>query len=187
MQKLFTLVMVILVCSWAQAELKPLSQSDKNFYRQVLSDASYSEGAFIDDPIPPQKNKELLKIYDSTKSFMGYVREVATHTGCEGLCKLLDFTLVYGVDRNFLKLIVRDPLTKDAHEEFSDEDYEKLHSILIQPPQSYYGFQEPKDLVDAVTGATKPELQSEVVPTAAYTSFRTFQYNEQTKSHLSAE
>ena len=73
------------------------------------------------------------------------------------------------------------PLTKFDHEEFTQEDYQKLNSILADQ-RSLLGKYKVEDLidrhtqkvsekVDAVTGATKKTVQNAVVGGAVYSSY----------------
>lgn len=178
-------LLVLLPPVVASADLIPLKPLNAEYYSKALPGATYKTVLAIDDPFSYEPfNIEYFKIYDQNSQFIGYIREVYTNTGCEGFCKLLDFTLAYDAEGLFLNILVRKPLTKDMHAAFSEEDYRILYNILKNPPQSFNFATTPKDMIDAVTGATDVKYKKDVIPTAAHTSFRVHQYNQHTQSAI---
>jgi len=186
MKSLFVFSVLLTASNAFASEMKPIESYLIDYYRQVFKSATFKTEHSIPDPITEGNiNASYLKIYDSAAQLLGYIREVSTTTGCNQICKPLDFTLTFTPNFEFKKLLLREPLTKLDHEDFSENDYAKLDAILIDNPKSFGQATNPLDLVDAVTRATKPAFTADVVPTAALTSFRIYQYEKQTIQHLS--
>ncbi|OFZ78880.1 MAG: hypothetical protein A2583_11765 [Bdellovibrionales bacterium RIFOXYD1_FULL_53_11] len=163
----------------------PIEDHLAGYYRQAFPAAALKTAHAVPDPITEGAiNNTYLKIYDSAGAFLGYVREVSTTTGCNQYCKPLDFTLALSPDGSFRALLVQEPLTKLGHRKFTDADYAKLDSILENNPESFKVPSQPMDLVDATTRVTRPEYKNDVVPTAALTSFRIYEYEKQTIQHI---
>jgi len=112
-----------------------------------------------------------------------YVAHVTTPVCKEGLCHILVADLYWDLLGNFLRyeLPPDQPLTKFDHEEFTEEDYEKLDKILADE-YSLLGEHAIEDLVDestelvseevdAVTGATVKAVQNTVVSGAVYSTY----------------
>jgi len=172
----------------AATEPMPIDSSRLDYYRQAFPTAALASAQQIPDPITEGDiNASYLKIYDRDQRLLGYLREVATSTGCNGVCLPLEFALALGPDHQFVKLLAPHPLTKLGHRKFTDNDYAKMDGILRQNPGSFANASEPADLVDAVTSATKRAYKDDVVATAALTSFRIYQYEKQTIGFLTAQ
>jgi hypothetical protein len=112
-----------------------------------------------------------------------YFSHIKTPVCEDSLCHLVEIDLYWDLLGNFQKYEVPPhwPLTKFDHEEFSEEDYEKLQKILLDK-HSLLEDQKVEDLidentklvsaeVDAVTGATKKSVEKAVVSGAVYTVY----------------
>lgn len=162
--------------------LKPELQ---NYMKAAFPRAALASRHKILDPITEGNvNNTYLRIYDALGIPQGYARDISTTTGCKSFCKPLNFTLCLNNDLSFAKILAWAPLTKLGHKEFTESDYAKLESLLIQNPKSLAYVKEPMDMVDGVTRATKPEYQGDVVPTAAFSTLRIYKYERQTQDYI---
>ena len=130
-----------------------------------------------DDPI----NTTLLKVLSGGRP-IGYIRNISTTTGCNSACLPVNYTSFYDVKGNFLKLKSREGLTKLNHAVFTEEDYSQLELIISLSPKELSTIKNPKELTDAISGATLKQFQSLVVKGAAYSTLRIHLYNLETKS-----
>lgn len=183
MRTLFLTLLLVSVC--AISELKPISDYNMEYYREVFPEAALKEEVTMPDGISEEAiNTTYLRIFNDAQEPLGFIREVYTTPGCSTLCKPLDFTLAISKTGEFEKLLVREPLTKKAHRKFKTEDYEMLHNILLNPPESFENAATPSDLVDEVTRATKKAYKKDVVKGAALTCFRAHQYVQETVAFI---
>ncbi len=164
------------------AKLEQISKKDNIFYKNVFSKALYQESITgIRDNFTGNKvNNTYIKISDKNKKLLGYIREIATSTGCNSECKPLIFTLVISTKLKFLKVMNREPLTKYGHMKLTAEDYLKLGTLLSHPPASYKTINDTQEIIDAITMETKKEFKGDVVPLAALSTYRIYQYLIQT-------
>ena len=152
-----------------------------SFYRKIFSSITYIKKLKITDNISKNPiNNKILKVYDSQKKHIGYIRNIETTTGCDSACLPVVFTLFYDQSNDLIKLLSKPGLTKKYHAKFTEKDYEKLSLILMLNPKVFNKVQEPTEMVDIISGATKSEFQNDVVKNAAYTSLRVNLYNQDT-------
>ncbi len=124
---------------------------------------------------------EVALVYNAQDLPDYYFSHVKTPVCEDSLCHLVEIDLYWDLLGNFQKYEVPPhwPLTKFDHEEFSEQDYEKLQKILVDK-HSLLADQKVEDLidkntklvsaeVDAVTGATKKSVEKAVVSGAVYT------------------
>lgn len=184
MRKIVLALLTLLTCTFVYA-YENIGAADLAYYGQIFPTATmFSRTTIADSITEGAPNSEVLQLYDRDSKLVGFVREISTDTGCDNVCKILEFTLCYLPDGTFTALISREPLTKIGHAQFTSADNQKLKQILTKKPMSFNRPNEPMDLVDAVTKATLPNFKPDVVSGAALTCFRTNQYNEQTKLFL---
>ncbi len=151
------------------------------FYQKVFSQITYVKKLKITDNISKNPiNNQILKVYDSQKKHIGYIRNIETTTGCDSACLPVVFTLFYDKDQSLIKLLSKPGLTKKYHAKFTEKDYQKLALILMLNPKVFNKVKEPTEMVDIISGATKSEFQNDVVKNAAYTSLRVNLYNQDT-------
>lgn len=159
-------------------ELKPL-------YKKVFPKIQNTESIDIPDPINYKPvNTKILIAYSKAKKVLGYIREVKTNTGCDSACLPIVCTLFYDSDKKFLKILSEPGLTKLNHEDFTNDDYFKLETILLRNPSIFKKVTHPYDMVDGITRATTKLYKDSVVPTAAYTTLRLNSYNQHTLKYL---
>jgi hypothetical protein len=143
------------------------SRSEKKIFEVITADSVLVEVMLRYEDQQPQE----------------YVAHVTTPVCKEGLCHILVADLYWDLLGNFLRyeLPPDQPLTKFDHEEFTEEDYEKLDKILADE-YSLLGEHAIEDLVDestelvseevdAVTGATVKAVQNTVVSGAVYSTY----------------
>lgn len=121
--------------------------------------------------------------YDEAETPQYYFCHLNTGVCEDGLCKPLVIDVFWDLLGNFLKYEVPEgePLTKMDHMEFTEEDHEKLRSILARKTSILKDyplkdlFVKPKgsrsDKVDAVTAATRVDVKEEVVGGAVYSTY----------------
>jgi hypothetical protein len=124
-------------------------------------------------------NTELLRVSTSKKP-VGYARVIATTTGCNSACLPINYISFYDNQGKFLELISKDGLTKIGHAPFSVEDYSNLEFILVMAPKILNSILHPKQLTDALSGATLKKYKGSVVEGAAYSTLRIHLYNQNT-------
>jgi len=179
-------IILILFPLFSSLALEPISQAPiKQTLKLAFKKAAYMEAILIQDPISKsEENKTIYTVYSKDKKRLGLVRKIVTTTGCHSACRALLFVLVFDSAGKFISIIPVEPLTKKGHAPFTTEDYFKLDQILANVPVSFYLAKDPNELVDALSGATKKDFSTDVVPLAAYTSFRVHQYKEQTRKFI---
>lgn len=173
---------LLFLISTTRAESK---KPDLSFYSQVFKNVASVKSLKIDDPISDNPiNLKVYELYSKKNKRLGYCREVVTSTGCNDGCLPVIFTLFYDDEKKFKKILSRPGLTKKFHKPFTAEDYSTLEMILLRNPSQFKQVNHPKDMVDVLTSATKPEFQPHVVTQAAYTSLRVNLYNQHTLKFL---
>lgn len=151
-----------------------------DLYKKVFSSYDEIVKLKISDPISDDPvNTELLKVY-SKKKHIGFIREIATTTGCDSACLPVIYTSFYNEKGQFLKILSKDGLTKLNHMPFTPEDYSKLEYLLLLAPKELENISNPKAMTDAISGATLNKFESHVVKYAAYSTLRIHVYNQHT-------
>lgn len=126
---------------------------------------------------------EVVLLNDTDGLPEAYTSYVTTPVCDDTLCALMHIRLYWNLLGNYIGFdtVSGLPLTKNDHIEFLDEDYKKLHRLLLDD-HSIIKRKEKKDLfdedikrvsevVDAVTGATAKEIKEVVVDGALYSSY----------------
>lgn len=156
----------------------------KPHYIKTLGQISHLEEMKIDDPISDDPvNKSILKAY-AGKKILGYIREISTTTGCNSACLPVIYTSFYDEKGQFKKIVSVDGLTKINHTPFTEEDYRNLEFFMVVPPKKFDMVKHPKEMTDAISGATIKKFQDSVVKGAAYSTLRIHLYNQHTMSFL---
>ncbi|SDE88508.1 hypothetical protein SAMN04487996_107282 [Dyadobacter soli] len=124
-----------------------------------------------------------------------YYKKIRTSVCFDNKCRLLKCTLYWNITGRYLgfELEKREYLSKARHKPFKRKEYVRLHAILSDPFSRLsvlsYGELAPrveprvepwveprvsngKDEVDAVTSATAANILDDVVPGAAYTTYK---------------
>ncbi len=173
------LLLLISTCLFAKI------RNPKKLYKKVFPAFSDSKSYTVEDNISEEPvNTTLLKALDSDNKTLGFIRELATTTGCNSQCLPIIVTLFYDKDKNFLTLKSRPGLTKKDHVPFTESDYKELEFILVQNPKPFKSVVHPKMMVDAITSETLKVYKPFVVENAAYTSLRLNLYNQDTLKQL---
>ena len=127
--------------------------------------------------------QDVFMLVDTENVPVLYVSDISTPVCADGECRLMDIRLYWnllgkyaGFDR-YPAL----PLTKFEHEEFSPDDYLKLHLLLMDDNSMLKRkeidelVEKPKESkikgVDAVAGATVTEVKKSVVSGALYSCY----------------
>ena len=133
----------------------------------------------INDTIP---NKTLVIYSDENNNPIKYSRDIITGVCIEGECRLLKIKLFWNVTGRYLGFVLPDGefLSKNEHEPFKSEEYNRLHNILAErnSPLANYSINElvpQKDSsqtkVDAVSSATIAAVLDHIVEGAVYTTY----------------
>lgn len=131
----------------------------------------------FNDTLP---NDTLYICYSRANLPMAVYREIHTGVCADGLCKLIDIRIYWTITGRYLGYVLphEQELTKKKHVTFSGANYEILHTILADSLSLLANYTLtnilPKNTdtlsVDAVSGATIPDLTPYIVADAAYTS-----------------
>jgi hypothetical protein len=107
-------------------------------------------------------------------------RDIHTGVCADGICKLINIRIYWTITGRYLGYALphKQELTKKKHVTFSGANYEILHTILADSLSLLANYMLanilPKNTdtlsVDALSGATIPDLTHYIVPEAAYTS-----------------
>jgi hypothetical protein len=178
--KLLLLLSSLLFLSFTNNNTEDLAR-----YSKVFLSIKSVELIKIDDPISDAPvNLILLKAFDTKGIHLGYIREVVTSTGCNSACLPVIFTLFYDKNLIFKTLKSKVGLTKKFHAKFTKANYAQLEMIIVMNPEKFKKVIHPKEMTDAITGATLKEYKSAVIKNAAYTSLRVNLYNQHTLKFL---
>ena len=113
-----------------------------------------------------------------------YYKKIVTSVCFDNKCRLLKCTLYWNVTGRYLgfELEKGEYLSKARHKPFKRKEYARLHAILSDPSSRLsvlsYGELAPRPTtadgreVDAVTSATAANILDDVVPGAAYTTYK---------------
>lgn len=156
-----------------------------NFYQSVFPKATKLKKVSVVDTISDNPINTTIQIaYDKDGKKLGFIRDVDTTTGCDSACLPVVFTLFYNTNYEFLKLKSKVGLTKKFHKPMTDDDINRLHLLIGLNPAAFKKVKHPKDMTDALTGATKKEYVDAVVKDAAYSTLRINLYNQDTIRQL---
>ena len=147
--------------------------SDVNSEKVVIK--LTDDSTMVDYEVALLKNKDDLPV--------AYTSYITTPVCDDTLCALMHIQMYWNLLGNYIGFdtIGGMPLTKNDHLEFRDEDYSKLHRLLMDD-HSIIKRKDKKELfdneamrvsevVDAVTGATAKEVKEAVVDGALYSSY----------------
>lgn len=148
-----------------------------------LSDVASEEEVFTLTDDSTMVSYEVVVLKDSEEFPVAYTSYITTPVCDDTLCALMHIQMYWNLLGNYIgyDTITSQPLTKNDHLKFRDEDYAKLHRLLMDD-NSIIKRKEKKDLfddnqmrvsevVDAVTGATAKEVREAVVDGALYSSY----------------
>lgn len=158
----------------------------EDFYKEVFPQYDQKLKHSIKDSISAEKNNTTIYSLYSKGKLIGFARDINTTTGCNSACLPVIYTGFYSQKGILLKILSKDGLTKIGHAPFTEEDYLKLDFILSLAPKEFQLVSHPKELTDAITGATKKEYKDIVVPGAAYSTLRIHLYNQETQNFLNS-
>ncbi len=155
-----------------------------DFYKKVFPQLTKIEDIRINDPISDEPVNTILKVVFQGARKIGFIREISTTTGCNSACLPVVYTSFYDSTGKFKSLISRDGLTKINHTPFSPEDYSQLEFLILGTNSQFDSIKHPKEMTDAISGATIKKFEGKVVKGAAYTTLRVYLYNKQTKTEI---
>lgn len=112
-----------------------------------------------------------------------YFKKVIGEVCFDEECRLLDIIVYWNITGRYLgfELLKGEFLSKYDHEPFSENEYQRLHTLLADAsiPLDAVSFEElitkpasQQDEVDAVSGATSKSVADMVVKGAAYTTYK---------------
>lgn len=176
------LIGILFVCT-IRAE-----ENDIQFYKKVFPDFTQVTPFDVEDTISKDPiNNKILKVFKQ-EELIGFIREIHTTTGCDSACLPVSYTSFYNAKGDYLKILSRHGLTKINHASFTSEDYSQLEFIVTLGPKEFDSIKHPKELTDAISGATLKPYKQIVVKGAAYSTLRIHLYNVNTqkliKEHL---
>jgi len=175
------LILLVLISTSLLAKIRNQTELYKKVFKNFHDSKIFkAEDKISEAPV----NTSILKAIDKDGKTLGFIREIATTTGCNSACLPILVTLFYDKDKNFLSLKSRPGLTKKNHVPFTESDYKELEFILVQDPVSFQSVVHPKMMVDAITSETLKVYKPFVVENAAYTSLRLNLYNRDTLAQL---
>ncbi len=167
------------------AEFAKISATQLFHIKKIVLMASMQKSYEIVDPITKKApNREIFLIADNKKKKLGWVRSIATDTGCRSACLPLNFSLMFDIKGEFLGYYSLDPLTKKNHRIYKESDTMSTEMILAADGPGLGPELVPMDLIDGVTMATRPEYDGKVVKDAALTTLRMLQYKRQTQQWI---
>jgi hypothetical protein len=159
--------------------------NDIKSYQDIFPGYDKTQEIKISDPISDNPvNILMLKILKGS-SLLGYVRKINTTTGCNSACLPVTYTSFYDEKGLFKKIKSSAGLTKLNHASFTQEDYSNLELLIVMAPKKLDKVGHPKEMTDAITGATKKSFLDVVVKDAAYSTLRIHLYNQHTQKEIS--
>lgn len=141
------------------------------------------EFKILDSVSAEKNNTQIFAVYNK-KKLLGFVRPISTTTGCNSACLPLNYETFYSAKGDYISLYSEAGLTKINHEPFSKDDYSRLEILLAMAPQEFSKISHPKELTDAISGATLKDYVPLVVKGAAYSTLRIHLYNQETLNFL---
>lgn len=133
------------------------------------------------DSISDEPVNTKIHVFYLKTNIIGFAREIVTSTGCNSGCLPVIYTAFYNKQGDFITIKSRVGLTKLNHAPFTDSDYSNLDFILSMENKIFDKIKHPKEMTDALSGATIKKFKPHVVKEAAYTTLRTHIYNLDTK------
>ncbi|MBT4791482.1 MAG: hypothetical protein HON90_07920 [Halobacteriovoraceae bacterium] len=154
------------------------------FYAAVFDGYDRVEKIPVTDTINKAPSNLVLKKFSHNKKTLGFARNINTTTGCSSACLPVSYTAFYSAKGDFITVKSRSGLTKIDHAPFSKEDYSQLDFILSMAPKIFDQIVHPKEMTDAISGATKKAYMENVIKGAAYSTLRIHLYNQDTLKQI---
>ncbi|WP_236973457.1 hypothetical protein [Membranihabitans maritimus] len=148
-----------------------------------FSDVSSEKPAFLLTDDSTLIEYDVVMLSDEEELPYAYTSEIVTPVCDDTLCALMNIRVYWNLLGNYVGFdtVAGKPLTKNDHIEFRNNDYVKLHNLLmddnsiIKRKAKKELFDREKnrvsELVDAVTGATAKEVKEAVVDGALYSCY----------------
>ena len=134
----------------------------------------------LEDKVSAEKNNTKIYALYNQKKLIGFMRPISTTTGCNSACLPLNYETYYSLTGEYIGLFSESGLTKINHEPMTTEDLSRLDLILAMAPAEFSIIKHPKELTDAISGATFKRFEPLVVKGAAYSTLRIHLYNQET-------
>lgn len=138
----------------------------------------------VSDPSDSLSANEITELRGENGLPLWFARDIYKVVCLTGECRMVHLRLYWDGAGNYLGFVTaaKEPLTKTDHQEFSREDYKKLHSILTDSLSVLRSLQQEELIIlpekksnsykpDGYTGATRQSLQEYLVKNAAYTCY----------------
>lgn len=146
-------------------------------FRIELVDHIEKKQIHFTDTLP---NDTLYICYSRANLPIAVYRDISTGVCADGICKLINIKIYWTITGRYLGYVLphEQELTKKKHVTFSGADYDILHNLLADSLSLLANYTLVDILpkitdtlsVDAVSGATIPDLTPYIVADAAYTS-----------------
>lgn len=182
-----TLSLVILILALPGMAYAKLSPEQIKLIREVFPSASEFKKSSVKDPISDDPVNTSLYLALKNSTLLGYIRPIETTTGCNSACLPISYMSFYSPKGEYLELKSIPGLTKINHTPFTGSDYAKLGLLLAMAPKTLDGVENPRDMTDALSGATLKKYQNSVVEGAAYSTLRIHLYNQLTIKQILAK
>ncbi|MAX66704.1 MAG: hypothetical protein QF441_00725 [Bacteriovoracaceae bacterium] len=160
------------------------SENISENFRKIVGDFSEKKELKVIDTISKEKNNTKIYFFTLKNNIVGFARPISTTTGCESACLPLIYTAFYNKQGSLVKIYSQDGLTKINHAPLSEEDYANLEFILSLKQKDLESINHPKELTDAISGATYKKYVPVVVKGAAYTTLRVYLYHRETLKYI---
>lgn len=144
---------------------------------------THTKSFTVKDTVSEEKNNSIIRAVYNGAKLLGFVREIATTTGCNSACLPIKYVSYYNNNGKYLK-IDGDQLTKINHTPLSAEDLAQLDIFIETPPEKLLEVDHPLGLTDAITGETLKKFKPFVIKGGAYSTLRIVLYHLETKKHL---
>lgn len=142
-------------------------------------------------------NDHFWALYDAQKNLLAYARLIGDPLSCaSGKCKAIRFFLLFDPNLNYTHIFhpagksgdffkgIEGDFENDTP--FTAEDWELLHSLLLDPPTSLLEAENVDQIVDAVTTATYEPYWDDVVRQAAYTTYYVLHHMVTSREYMQA-
>lgn len=154
--------------SYSQAPTIPFD------WDNLQADTLYFQDTLSDNILYQIKNSEGIPLF--------YAQNIVTEVCFDNKCRLLSITVYWNITNRYLgfELANGEFLSKQDHEPFSNNEYERLNDLLADPSLPLGGISFEKlimrpeteaESVDGISGATTVDVSKIVVKGAAYTTY----------------
>ncbi len=158
-------------------DVPAITRAQSEFYGKAFPLATHYAGKRIPKEMISSLNKGnevYIVALDKDQETLGYLRDLSVPVtlGEECPCDPLNLTLAFDAEFGLLDILSAAPLTKKGHENFSNADMARLLELAKAPPPELLKARSAEQVVDVVSGATKPEFKEVVIDKAGLSTRR---------------